>query len=231
VNSPDYHKERLRGALYGRRKGHPLTERQQHLVDTALPALRVDLDISDPASLFPTHKSAYRLEIGFGGGEHLLHRAQTHPDIGFIGCEPFVNGVAKLLAGIEEAQLTNIRIHDNDASLLLDVLPAHMFEKIYLLYPDPWPKKRHWKRRFINQENLTRLARALKPGGEFLFASDIDSYVDWTLWHIGRHGGFTWTARRSVDWQRPYDGWPGTRYEDKAKREGRRPAYLTFERK
>src|SRR5690606_37519195 len=169
-----------------------------------------------------------RLEIGFGGGEHLLHETTTRPGTGFIGVEPFVNGMAKMAAALERQPLANIRLFHDDATLLLDWLPAASLDGIDLLYPDPWPKKRHWKRRFVNAANLDRFARALKPGGRFRFASDIDTYVNWTLLHCRAHPAFEWQAHEAADWHTPYEGWPGTRYEAKALREGRPPAYLTF---
>jgi tRNA (guanine-N7-)-methyltransferase len=171
-----------------------------------------------------------RLEIGFGGGEHLLHETATHPDAGFVGVEPFVNGMAKMTAALERQPLANIRLFNDDATLLLDWLPAASLDGIDLFYPDPWPKKRHWKRRFVNAANLDRFARVLKPGGRFRFASDIDTYVNWTLLHCRAHGAFEWQAGEAADWHTPYEGWPGTRYEAKAVREGRPPAYLTFRR-
>ncbi len=164
------------------------------------------------------------LEIGFGGGEHLAHQAKLHPDINFIGAEPFLNGVAKLLALIEEKRLANIRIHDGDARYLLETLPGASLDRIYLLYPDPWPKARHAKRRFVNAETLAQFHRLLKPRGLFLFASDIADYVDWTREHISVHGGF----REEDDPSDPFEDWIQTRYEIKARREGREPAYLTF---
>jgi tRNA (guanine-N7-)-methyltransferase len=169
-----------------------------------------------------------RLEIGFGGGEHLIHRAAEQPATGFIGVEPFVNSMAKLLAKVQEIGLQNIRVHDDDATEVLDWLPSGSIDQIDLLYPDPWPKRKHWKRRFVSDVNLARFHRVLKPGGLFCFASDIDTYVNWTLQHVERHGGFEWLARNASDWLTPYDGWPSTRYEAKARREGRSSAYLTF---
>jgi tRNA (guanine-N7-)-methyltransferase len=171
-----------------------------------------------------------RLEIGFGGGEHLIHRAVESPTTGFIGVEPFVNSMQKLLAHVEEAGARNIRVYNDDATQLLDWLPDACLDQIDLLYPDPWPKKKHWKRRFVSSVNLDRFHRVLKPDALFCFASDIDTYVNWTLRHCRDHGGFEWTARNASDWLTPYDGWPSTRYEAKARREGRSSAYLTFRR-
>lgn len=224
----------VRGAaFYGRRKGKALRAGQAALIAEALPAIALPLDHPAPArlaTLFPHDPAEIRLEIGFGGGEHLVHRALETADAGFIGVEPFVNGMAKALASIERVGLSNVRVSDVDAVKVLDWLPAGSLDRIVLLYPDPWPKKRHYKRRFVGPDNLDRFARALKPGGAFHFASDIESYVDWTLFHTRRHPAFTWTATRPSDWSTPWEGWPGTRYEAKAIREGRRGAYLTFRR-
>lgn len=166
------------------------------------------------------------LEIGFGGGEHLAHQAGCHPDVSFLGAEPFVNGVAKLLALVEEKNLANVRVHDGDARPLLAALPDASFERIYLLYPDPWPKARHNKRRFVSPEALSHIHRVLKPGGLFLFASDIPDYVSWTREHVAAHGGLA----EEGDPHRPFENWIETRYEAKARREGRGSEYLAFRR-
>ena len=202
-------------------------------MDELLPKLR--LDVAQPlegklSTQFDKDAERYHLEIGFGGGEYLTHQTATHPDINFIGVEPFINGMAKMLGGIEDHGLNNVRLYDDDATQLLDWLPAASLDQIDLLYPDPWPKKRHWKRRFVSQVNLERFWRVLKPGGRFRFASDIDTYVNWTLGHIHKHGKFTWTAQSAADWNQPWDGWIRTRYEAKAIREGRPPCYLVFEK-
>jgi tRNA (guanine-N7-)-methyltransferase len=221
-------------AFFGRRRGKALRPRQAELLETHLPALLVDISGPSPqniADLFGHAPRRVTLEIGFGGGEHLLHRARQDPDAGFIGVEPFVNSMAKFVSSAVDAQLTNVRIYDDDATQLLDWLPDACLDGIDLLYPDPWPKKKHWKRRFLNPVNLDRFARVMKPGALFRFASDIDSYVNWTLNLVHAHPEFTWLARSAADWRKPYDGWPGTRYEAKALREGRTPAYLTFRRK
>lgn len=205
--------------FYGRRKGHALRRHHLQLVETLLPRLRIALD--RPLADFA---GPVWLEIGFGGGEHLAHQAACHPDIGFIGAEPFVNGVAKLLAQIEAKQLANIRIHDGDARYVLESLPDAGLERVYLLYPDPWPKARHNKRRFVGSANLAQIHRVLKPGGLFLFASDIADYVAWTRSHVADHGGFV----EEGDGTEPFADWVETRYEAKARREGRQPAYLQF---
>jgi len=219
------------GSFFGRRKGKRLRKGQQERVDALLPALRLDLSRPAPAdirSLFPVPVQSVRLEIGFGGGEHLLHEARRFPEIGFIGVEPFVNGMAKALSRIDEDGIRNVRLFDQDAALLLDWLPASSFSRVDLLYPDPWPKIRHWKRRFVSDANLARICRVLISGGEWRFASDIDTYVAWTLEHVRRNGELHWLAERADDWRLAWEGWPGTRYEAKALREGRPPAYLRF---
>ncbi len=220
-------------AFFGRRKGKPLRERQAAHLEHLLPLLKLDLEEPAPAdltALFPEPVERIRLEIGFGGGEHLIHRAAEDPATGFIGVEPFVNSMAKLLGQIEAKAIRNIRLYDDDATQVLDWLPAASVDQIDLLYPDPWPKRKHWKRRFVSQINLDRFARILKPGGLFYFASDIDSYINWTLIHCRDHAAFEWTAERAADWLTPFAGWPSTRYEAKARREGRSSAYLTFRR-
>jgi tRNA (guanine-N7-)-methyltransferase len=221
------------GAFFGRRKGHPLRARQVELFGSLLPRLALDLDTLPPknlASLFPQSVECVRLEIGFGGAEHLIAQAQASPRTGFIGCEPFVNGMAKALVAIDELKLANIRLHHGDAVELIAWLPAGSLARIDLLYPDPWPKRRHWKRRFVSEENVAALARILKPGGEFRFATDWANYAEWTLLLLLRSPDFTWTAERADDWRRPWPDFSGTRYEAKAVREGRAPAYLTFRR-
>lgn len=226
-------RQRATEAFFGRRKGKPLREAQAEAMERALPLLKLNLAEPAPACLadvFSVPVSRIRLEIGFGGGEHLAHRAGEQPETGFIGVEPFVNSMAKMLAKVEEVSLRNIRLHDDDATQILDWLPSDSIDQIDLLYPDPWPKKKHWKRRFVSAINLDRFHRVLKPQGLFCFASDIDTYVNWTLQHVLRHNGFTWTARNAADWCTPYPTWPGTRYEAKAQREGRSTAYLTFQK-
>ena len=225
--------ERDERAFFGRRKGHPLRPHQAALYKTLLPKLALDLSHPAPqdlCSLFPVPVDEVRLEIGFGGGEHLIAQALANPRTGFIGSEPFVNGMAKALAAIEQHALRNIRLSAGDATHLLAWLPASSISRIDLLYPDPWPKRRHWKRRFVQDESLARLARLLKPGGEFRFASDIPGYVSWVLARAMRSDQIEWTAERADDWRKPWPDFAGTRYEAKAKREGRIPAYLAFRR-
>jgi tRNA (guanine-N7-)-methyltransferase len=220
-------------AFFGRRKGKQLRKGQAERLETELPELALDLAQpapSDVATLFPHAPSEIRLEIGFGGGEHMVFRAGERPDVGFIGVEPFVNGMTKALGAIGKAGLQNIRLSGEDAVRVLDWLPDASLDRVLLLYPDPWPKKRHWKRRFVGADNVSRFARVLKDGGAFWFASDIDTYVDWTLDHVRANKAFRWTATGPDDWRLPWENWPGTRYEAKARREGRVSAYLSFER-
>jgi len=221
------------GAFFGRRKGHPLRARQVELFGSLLPRLALDLGGPPPDNLagrFPVPVDDIRLEIGFGGAEHLIAQAQANPRTGFIGCEPFVNGMAKALVAIDEHKLGNIRLHHGDAVALIAWLPANSIVRVDLLYPDPWPKRRHWKRRFVSDESVAALARILKPGGEFRFATDWANYAEWTLLRLLRSRDFVWTAERADDWRRPWPGFGGTRYEAKALREGRAPAYLIFRR-
>ncbi len=219
-------------AFYGRRAGKSLRPRQAEAIGKRLPELQVVLETPPPTDakhLFAANPEAVTLEIGFGGGEHLLHRLNESPSRGFIGAEPFINGMAKFVSALPE-EAGNIRLYNDDATRLLDWLPEKSIDEIYLLYPDPWPKKRHWKRRFVSKVNLDRLARVLKPCGTFRFASDIAHYVNWTLIHCRNHPSFEWNAVMADDWRKPFPGWPGTRYEAKAIREGRTPAYLEFRR-
>ena len=221
------------GAFYGRRKGHRLRSRQATLFDTLLPQLVVDLAPTPPAdlgTLFPHGVDATRLEIGFGGGERLVQEAQARPNIGLIGCEPFVNGMAKALALIEAAGCENIRLHFGDATDVINWLPPASLDRVYLIYPDPWPKRRHWKRRFVQDEMVTRLARILRPCGEFRFVTDIADYAAWTLQRLLRSQNFEWTAQCADDWQKPWPSFTRTRYHAKAAREQRASCFLVFRR-
>jgi tRNA (guanine-N7-)-methyltransferase len=225
-------KSNSRRAVFGRRKGHKLTARHAALMETLLPRLALDLSTcpTDLASLFSCPVQDVWLEIGFGAGEHMIAQSQAHPRIGIIGVEPFVNGMARTLAAIAEKSLSNFRLHHGDAIELLAWLPRTCLGRAYLLYPDPWPKRRHWKRRFVQEESIAAVASALRPGGEFRFATDISDYADWTLRHMLRSPYFEWTAACADDWRRAWPCFEGTRYEQKARREGRVPCYLTFRR-
>jgi tRNA (guanine-N7-)-methyltransferase len=227
---PGDDKEGSQRAFFGRRKGHPLRPRQAALFDTLLPAIALDLTKpapADPSTLFDNVENV-RLEIGFGGGEHLIAQATSHPRIGFIASDGYINAIAKALALIDDGKLGNIRLHHGDASALIDWLPAASLARVDLLYPDPWPKRRHWKRRFIQDDSLTRLARILKTGGELRFATDIPDYAAYVLARVLRSKDFVWAAERADDWRNPWPDFHQTRYEAKAKREGRQPAYFIF---
>lgn len=222
--------------FYGRLKGKSLKRSQKEYLDQDLAALspgtvgwdenpaRLPLDL---AALFGDRP--VWLEIGFGGGEHLVHQAASNPDIGIIGAEPYINGVAMLLGKIRRAGVTNLAVHPGDARDLMDVLPDGVIQRAFLLYPDPWPKKRHHRRRFVTPEHLEPLHRVMAPGAILRVATDIPDYVRQTLEQVPR-AGFRWLAQRPADWRRPWDDWISTRYEQKALREGRVPHYLTFRR-
>lgn len=225
-------------AFFGRRKGKRLRDAQEGRREALLPALRVPVPPEgghlDPLTLFPQIDGGPEdiwLEIGFGGGEHLAAQAAAHPRTGFIGAEAFINGVVKLLAEIEGRGLRNVRVLDADVAPLLARLPDACLGRVSLLYPDPWPKRRQRKRRFVSEESLAQIARLLKDGGTFRFASDIDDYAGWTLARAARNPDLHWTATRARDWLDPFPGWPGTRYEAKALATGRRPTYLEFLRR
>jgi tRNA (guanine-N7-)-methyltransferase len=218
-------------AFFGRRKGKTLRRHQSELMSDTLPAIRLDLSKPCPAprQLFGSAGDVH-IEVGFGGGEHLALRASESPDIGFIGCEVFVNGVAKMLAEVERFGLGNVRVCDDDAKHLLAWLPDASIGRAYILYPDPWPKRRHRKRRFLGEAMLAEFARILRPGAELRFATDIDDYAGYVLARVARTKGLRWTAETTEDWRRPWAGWRSTRYEAKALREGRSPGYFTFVR-
>ena len=221
------------GSFFGRRKGHKLRAHQAELIADLLPQLSFDLASPPPAGLaelFGAGIDQVKLEIGFGGGEHLIAEAQSHPTTGFIGCEPYVNGMAKILAQIEARGISNIRLFAGDAAELLAWAPPRSLARIDLIHPDPWPKRRHWKRRFVQDATVQAMARALRDGGEFRFVCDIDDYSAWTLSHLTRSTDFAWTAERARDWREPFAGYTMTRYGRKAEREGRRAAYLHFRR-
>jgi tRNA (guanine-N7-)-methyltransferase len=225
--------DRRPGSFFGRRKGHKLRAHQLDLIEQLLPRLALDVGSPCPpdlAELFDRPLDAARLEIGFGGGEHLIAEALAFPDTGFIGCEPYVNGMAKILAQIEAHNIANIRLFAGDAAELLAWAPPQSLVRIDLIHPDPWPKRRHWKRRFVQDETVAAMARILKPSGEFRFVSDIDDYCAWTLAHLVPAPDFNWTAERADDWRLPWPGYTMTRYGRKAEREGRKATYFRFRR-
>ena len=223
--------------FYGRFKGKTLRPAQETYLEEDLAALspgavgweenpaREPLDLD---ALFGGRD--LWVEIGFGGGEHLVHQAERNPGVGIIGAEPFINGVAMLLGKIRKAKVDNLRVHPGDVRDLFDVLPEASVSRAFLLYPDPWPKARHHRRRFVTPDHLEPLARVMKPGAIFRVATDIPDYVRQTLEQVPRHG-FDWLAERQADWREPWDDWLSTRYEQKALREDRTPHYLTFRRR
>ena len=218
--------------LYGRSSGHKLRPSQRELLDTLLPTIAVpaDGDITS-RSLFGDNRPLH-LEIGFGSGEHLAFRADLLPDHGFIGCEPFVNGVATALGHVRDQHLANVRLHMGDALDVLRRLPDGSLGFVYLLHPDPWPKARHAKRRMVNDGPLALIGAKLKPGGELRIATDDPTYLEWTLMVMQRHrGDFAWLVSGPDDFLGPPGGWIETRYGAKARREGRRPYYLRYRRK
>jgi tRNA (guanine-N7-)-methyltransferase len=220
-------------AFFGRRKGHKLRARQEELLATLLPQLALDLSRPAPASLaalFAVPVGDVVLEIGFGGGESMIAKAQREPRTGILGVEPFVNGVAKALAAIADLDLKNIRLHCDDAVSLIAWLPEASLARIELIHPDPWPKRRHWKRRFVQDETVARLARILRPGGELRFVTDVADYAAWTLQHLLRSENFAWTAQCADDWRKPWPGFIATRYHLKAARNARACSFLVFRR-
>lgn len=220
--------------VYGRHRGRPLRIGQQELKENLLPELVLALPAGgqlDPAGLFEPPPRETWLEIGFGGGEHLAEQAAAHPEIGFVGCEVFENGIVKLLGEIARRDLANIRLFTEDARLLIEALPEASIARVFALFPDPWPKRRHHKRRLIGPATLDRLAEIMRDGAELRVASDDRDYLAWILQYATAHPGFTWLARRPADWRdRPAD-WPPTRYEKKALAAGRTPAFLGFRRR
>jgi tRNA (guanine-N7-)-methyltransferase len=224
-----------RRTLHGRRRGKKLRAGQQSLLDTLLPrlllALPADAARIDLAQVFggslPT--DGIWLEVGFGAGEHLVWQAEQHPDVGLIGCEPYMNGVAKCLAHIERSGATNIRLFTDDARFVMAALPPRSLSRAFVLFPDPWPKTRHHKRRFVQRENLDLLADLMIAGAELRLATDDPSYLPWVVEHACTHPAFEWLAERPADWRgRPAD-WPATRYEKKML--AGRPTFLRLRRR
>lgn len=217
--------------FFGRRKGRTLRARQKQLVEELLPKITVDLEADkvDLKSLFNGQAKEVWLEVGFGAGEHLVWQAAHHPHVGIIGCEPYINGVARALGKIEDEGITNARVIPDDARLLMDKLPDACLNRAFVLFPDPWPKTRHAFRRFIGPSNLDRLSRLLADDAILRVASDHKPYVRWTLLHAASHPDFEWLDEGPSDWHNRPDDWPETRYEQKAL--AGRPHYLRFRRR
>lgn len=219
---------------YGRRRGRKPSSRQAGLFEATLP--RVGVALSDPppqplVGMFAPPARAVWLEIGFGGGEHLLWQARRHPDVGFIGCEPFRDGVVKVLSAIETERIGNIRLHADDGRALLRWLPPASIERAFILFPDPWPKKRHHKRRLVSAALLAELARVMPAGSELRLATDIGDYARWMLFAVRTEGSFSWSPAGPSDWRRRPADWPQTRYEQRAIEEGRRCYYFSLFRR
>lgn len=215
---------------FGRAKGKPLSPAQAGLMRDVFPRFDVGPKIKNGENPFRNIDGPLWLEIGFGGAEHLLWQAERNSGVTILGVEPFLNGVAKAVRGISDKDLKNLRLHRGDARDVLALLPDACLEKVFVLFPDPWPKARHHKRRIINAQFIEDLHRVIKPGGKFRFGSDIIHYVDWSLTRIKAHGGFEWEATRQSDWRVRPDDWPSTRYLEKALREGRSGHFFEFTR-
>lgn len=226
---------RRRRHLHGRRRGRPLRRGLEALLEDLLPGLRVTLPAAGAAlelpSLFGPAPRELWLEIGFGAGEHLAWQAARNRDVGLLGAEIFINGIAGLLRRVAEADLDNVRIHQGDARDLLEALPEASVARAFMLFPDPWPKLRHHKRRLVRRELLDRLAGAMSDGAELRLATDHPDYLAWILERATAHPAFEWLARGPADWRRRPADWPATRYELKAIEEGRTPCYLRFRRR
>ncbi len=221
--------------LHGRRHGRPLRPGRRRLLEELLPKIRLELPPEgarlDPAALFGAGAREVWLEIGFGSGEHLAWQAEHHPEVGFLGAEPYVNGVASLLRHVSDRDLANLRVLQGDGRALLDALPEASLSRAFVLFPDPWPKVRHHKRRLIRRGTLDRLAACLKDGAELRIATDHGDYLAWILERATAHPDLRWLAEGPGDWHRRPDDWPATRYEEKAVAEGRIPVYLRFRRR
>jgi tRNA (guanine-N7-)-methyltransferase len=216
--------------LYGRSRGKALRAGQQRLLAEVLPRLSITPEALARGQAFgPVFREVW-LEVGFGAGEHLIEQAKANSDVGLVGCEPFLNGVAAVLAGLEREQLSNVRLRRGDAQALIEAAPDGYFSRVFILYPDPWPKRRHHKRRVVEAGMIAGLARVMRRGGELRFATDIDDYAGWTLKRFLASPSFRWSANRADDWRRPWPDWRPTRYEAKARKEGRGSVYLSFAR-
>ncbi len=221
------HPDRNRRKLYGRRKGPRLSDRQKGLRQTLLGELAWRVG-AEPFGQFPNGVQELWLEVGFGAGEHLVALAEQNPQAGLIGAEPYEMGMAKMLTKLEENPLNTVRLYEGDGREIIEALPDASLSRFFLLFPDPWPKTRHHKRRFLQMAMLDQLARVLRPGGELRFATDDKSYLPYALERLMAHPAFTWTAAGPNDWKTRPQGWPPTRYEAKAIKGP--PSYLQFRR-
>jgi len=225
-----------RDKLHGRKRGRRLRTGRQRVLDALLPTLEIAVPepgrgTFDPRALFDPPPADIWIEIGFGAGEHLAAQARAHPGIGFIGCEVYINGVARLVGEIERHGLANIRLFTGDAARLIEALPDASVGRAFVLFPDPWPKRRHWKRRFVGPRNLATLARILADGAELRLATDHPDYLVWMLQHLLVRDDLEWLARGPADWRARPEDWPQTRFEAKALAQGRRSTYLRFRRR
>jgi tRNA (guanine-N7-)-methyltransferase len=214
--------------LYGRNRGKALRAGQERLLAEALPLYSTTPEALAAGRAFSGSPDEVWLEVGFGAGEHLLDQAKANPDVGIVGCEPFLNGVVATLVGLQRDGLSNVRLRRGDAHAVVDAVPNGFFSRVFINYPDPWPKRRHHKRRLVTSSFIDALARVMRAGAELRFATDIDDYAGWTLARFVASPDFQWTATRPDDWRRPWFDWRPTRYEAKARSEGRGSVYLTF---
>ena len=220
--------------FFGRRKGKPLTKASKERFESILPSISITVNedtIFNADALFQTEVKTLWFEVGFGGGEHMVWLAQKNPDVSIIGCEPYMNGTAKLLRDIEDDDIKNIRIYPDDARHIMEKMDDASLDKAFALFGDPWRKYRHRERRFIGNDNLNRFARILKDGAILRIATDHSIYLQWILRWAPVHPDFEWLDEGPQDWATRKDDWPETRYERKALREGRKSSYLTFKRK
>jgi tRNA (guanine-N7-)-methyltransferase len=217
-------------ALYGRSRGKSLRAGQKGLLAEALPLFSIAMEHLTEGRPFARTPREVWLEIGFGAGEHLIEQAKANPEVGIVGCDPFLNGIVAALAGLKREDISNVRLRRGDAQAVIETAPDAFFSRVFVLYPDPWPKRRHHKRRLIAQGVIDALARVMRRGAELRFATDIDDYAGWALAHFLDSPHFGWAATRARDWRQPWPEWRPTRYEVKARSEGRGSVYLTFMR-